>query len=80
MDNDAKEKMENRFSYLDEKSTEELINLSDELEKELETLWKNYNSLGSEQQNDIWNDIKHDNEQKEYIDNLLLERSGNRKR
>ncbi len=80
MDNDAKEKIENRFSYLKEKSTEELINLSDELEKDLEVLWKNYNSLGSEQQNDIWNDIKYDNEQKGYIDNLLVERSGNKTR
>ena len=80
MDNDAKEKMENRFSYLKEKSTEELINLSDELEKDLEALWKNYNSLGSEQQNDIWNDIKYDNEQKGYIDNLLVERSDNKTR
>ncbi len=80
MDNDAKEKIENRFSYLKEKSTEELINLSDELEKDLEVLWKNYNSLGSEQQKDIWNDIKYDNEQKGYIDNLLVERSDNKTR
>lgn len=80
MDNDAKEKMENRFSYLDEKSTEELMNLSDELEKELETLWKNYNNLESEQQNDIWNDIKHNNAKKEFIDSILVERAANRKR
>ncbi len=80
MDNDAKEKMENRFSYLNEESTEDLMNLSDELEKELETLWKNYNNLESEQQNDIWNDIKHNNAKKEYIDNILVERANNRKR
>lgn len=80
MDNDAKEKMENRFSYLNEESTEDLMNLSDELEKELETLWKNYNNLESEQQNDIWNDIKHNNAKKEFIDSILVERAANRKR
>lgn len=80
MDNEAKEKLENRFSYLNENTTEELENMSDELDKELEILRKNYNSMNSEQQNDIWNDIKHDEEKQEYINRILEEGKNNRTR
>ena len=71
-----KDYLENRFGYFREKTTEELKLKAEELEKELDTLWKSYNSLGSEQQSDIWNDIKYDNEQLDFINNILIERLG----
>jgi hypothetical protein len=80
MDTEAKEKMENKFHDLKDKTTEELKLIDEELDMDLEILWKNYNKANSEQQNDIWNDIKYDNEQKGYIDNLLVERSDNKTR
>ena len=78
MYNDAKEKMENKFAYLNEYTTEQLENLNYELEKDLEALWKNYNSLDSEKQNNIWNDIKYDNEKQEFINKILEERKTSR--
>lgn len=80
MDNGAKEKMENRFSYLKEYTTEQLEEISNDLEEDLDALWKNYNSLGSEAQNDIWNDIKHDEEKQEYINKILEERQTHKTR
>lgn len=80
MYNDAKEKMENKFSYLNEYTTEQLENLNYELEQDLEALWKSYNSLDSEKQSDIWNDIKYDNEQQEFINKILEERKKHKAR
>ena len=74
MDTVSKEKMENKFCDLRNKTTEELKLIDEELDMDLEILWKNYNKANSEQQNDIWNDIKYDNEQKEFIEKLLEER------
>ena len=79
MDTEAKEKMENKFCDLRNKTTEELKLIDEELDMDLEILWKNYNKANSEQQNDIWNDIKYDNEQKEFIDKLLEERKSKKR-
>lgn len=68
--------IENRFGHFREKTTEELKMIVQELEKDLDALWKNYSSLDAEKQNDIWNDIKYDNEQLDYINVLLSERLG----
>ncbi len=68
--------IENRFGYFRDKTTEELEMIAQELEKDLDVLWKNYNSLDAEKQNDIWNDIKYDNEQLDFISDLLSERLG----
>lgn len=68
--------IENRFSHFKKRTTEELKMIVQELEKDLDVLWKNYNSLDAEKQNDIWNDIKYDNEQLDYINDLLGERLG----
>ena len=79
MDKEAKEKMENKFHDLRDKTTEELKLIDEELDMDLEILWKNYNKANSEQQNDIWNDIKYDNEQKEFIEKILEERKSKKR-
>ncbi len=79
MDTEAKEKMENKFHDLKDKTTEELKLIDEELDMDLEILWKNYNKANSEQQNDIWNDIKYDNEQKEFIEKILEERKSKKR-
>lgn len=80
MDEDAKYKMENKFSYFKNLSTEELEQLKQELEEDLKALWKNYESARTEQQSDIWSDIKYDNEQLTYINQIEFERTGSKQR
>ena len=79
MDIVSKEKMENKFHDLRDKTTEELKLIDKELDMDLKILWENYNKANSEQQNDIWNDIKYDNEQKEFIEKILEERKSKKR-
>ncbi len=80
MDEEAKYKMENRFSYFKELSAEELMKLKQELESDLKVLWDNYESSNSEQQSDIWSDIKYDEEQLSYINQIEFEVMGSKQR
>lgn len=73
MDEEAKYKMENKFSYFRELSKEELLKLKQELEEDLDFLEESYKTAKSDQQSDIWTDIKYDKEQLSYIKQIESE-------
>lgn len=77
MDEEAKRRMENKFVEYNENTTDELLVILDELEKESIFLDNEMEKASSQEKADIWNDIKYNNEKKAYINKLLQERYEN---
>lgn len=74
MDNDAKRKMESKFYEYDGKTTDELLAILNELEKESDILEESFKKATSQAKTDIWNDIKYNNEKIDYVNKLLRDR------
>ena len=78
MDNDIREKLDNRFSEFREKTTEQLEQLREEVTNSFNDCEKIFNDPKSisEQKTDAWNEMKYETDKLEYIENLLKERKG----